>query len=299
MALQLQGPERLGLGLGRFDAGQPDLPRRLEFTFGEGRLAQNFGRQTPKRRAVGRYRLDTGVGARSRRRPRSVAPSGGPISSWICWRDLVLVPRISRPPAISAAVSSPSSDFSSPNTHAQLHVYRSAAGLLGQQQQGHSVRQLDFFRPGLNVGRRRIEYFTLGDLFAPLIILEHHGQVGAPRGSRPDPAVLSGMNSPYVRLDCLRYALATRSTSSGVTLLIWSRSRNSRRQSPSEITSLSASAICCVSAMARSISFNIFVFERSHSLFGGSVAGQALDVLQKNSARVVQGLLLAQHGERQ
>ena len=63
MALQLQGPERLGLGLGRFDAGQPDLPRRLEFTFGEGRLAQNFGRQTQSAGQVGRYRLDTGVGA--------------------------------------------------------------------------------------------------------------------------------------------------------------------------------------------------------------------------------------------
>ena len=36
------------------------------------------------------------------------------ISSWICWRDLFLVPRIRRPPVMPAVAALPKSDFSSP-----------------------------------------------------------------------------------------------------------------------------------------------------------------------------------------
>src|ERR1035441_3774280 len=37
------------------------------------------------------------------------------VSSWICWRVLFFVPRISKPPASCATADLPNSDFSSPN----------------------------------------------------------------------------------------------------------------------------------------------------------------------------------------
>ena len=66
---------------------------------------------------------------------------------------------------------------------------------------------------------------------------------------------MSGKNRPKVRLDGLRKARATRSTSSEATALTRSRLRNSRRQSPMAAYSDNSTPVRAVSVRPRSKSF--------------------------------------------
>ena len=91
------------------------------------------------------------------------------------------------------------------------------------------------------------------------------------------------MNSPSVRFDCFRYVLATRSTSAGVTFWISSRSRNSRRQSPSAADSLRLRPTSSESVSASSICFPMRALARSTSSAVGGCAARPSTVFKRMS----------------
>ncbi len=67
---------------------------------------------------------------------------------------------------------------------AQLHLHCLAARLLRQERDLHSVRQREPLRPGLEVGRRRLERFAGDDAGVALVVLDHRGNVDRGRRRR-------------------------------------------------------------------------------------------------------------------
>ena len=91
---------------------------------------------------------------------------------------------------------------------------------------------VDARRARVDVRRRRIERLAGGDGGVAFVVLRRIAATSGGGGISARSGFLSGMNSPTVRFDGLKYVLATRCTSSGVTLRMRSRLRKNRRQSP-------------------------------------------------------------------
>ncbi len=86
-------------------------------------------------------------------------------------------------------------------------------------------------------------------------------------GAGARSGLASGMNSPTVRLDGLKYALATRSTSAVVSARQRSRCRKKSRQSPIAIELESAMPSRCGSLIVSSIPLSVLARTRSISPF--------------------------------
>ena len=124
------------------------------------------------------------------------------------------------PPVIAAMVPLPNSDFSSPKRIVTRRHDRAAARLLRQQRPY-------LIPPGsVPVTMRASMFAGVGSNVSPcaivaraLVILRASSAISGAAGISARSGFLVGMNVPSVRLDSLRYALATRSTSASVTAL--------------------------------------------------------------------------------